>query len=157
MMDVPMIDEEASLYLRNNDYKEKYLTTIDISDNSYGIYRIENNDVTAYAHGKCLTTGDAQPGTYRIVKTKSHLDYNGVRYWRVIELEEIHTHEKLIVSTPGYEIAEAPIKLSETKTDLGNVQIGQEIMLSVYENGSEGTILLIIDGETLFDGTEHLH
>ena len=154
-----MTDKEVSLFLAHNTYNEKYLTAIDLADNGYGIYKIENNDVIAYAHGRCTSVGDAQPGTYKITKTKSHLDYEGVRYWRVVYLEEIHTKEQLIVSTPGYEIAEAPIKLSSTKTDLGNIEINNEIMLSVYENSDEGTILLIVDSENgvLFDGTKHLH
>ena len=159
MMDVPMTDKEVSLFLAHNTYNEKYLTAIDLADNGYGIYKIENNDVIAYAHGRCTSVGDAQPGTYKITKTKSHLDYEGVRYWRVVYLEEIHTKEQLIVSTLGYEIAEAPIKLSSTKTDLGNIEINNEIMLSVYENSDEGTSLLIVDSENgvLFDGTKHLH
>lgn len=159
MMDVPMIDKEVSLYLANNNYNQKYMTAIDLADLGYGIYKIENNDVVAYAHGKCQSVGSIGLGTYKIVKTKSHLDYDGVRYWRVVELEEIHTGEEIIVSTPGYEIAEAPIKLSEKKTDLNNIEIGNEIMLSVYENSEPGTLLLVVDSENgeLFDGTNHKH
>ena len=152
-----MIDKEVSLYLSKNDYNQKYMTAIDLADLSYGIYEIENNDVIAYAHGKCQNVGSIGPGTYKIVKIKSHLDYDGVRYWRVVELKEIHTGEEIIVSTPGYEIAEAPIKLSEKKTDLNNIEIGSEIMLSIYENSDPGTLLLVVDSENgeLFDGKSH--
>ena len=51
MMGVPPIDIEASLFLDNNVYTQPYLTAIDLSDGSYGIYEIKNNDVIAYAHG----------------------------------------------------------------------------------------------------------
>ena len=40
MIDVPAVDVEASLYLGKNDYHEKYLTAIDLSDMTYGIYEI---------------------------------------------------------------------------------------------------------------------
>ena len=95
-------------------------------------------------------------GTYKIVETKSHLDYHNARYWNVVRLEEIHTGEELIVSTPAYEIAEAPINKSEVD-DLGGVEIGSESMLSVYDNGDNGTILLVIDGEhsEYINGKEH--
>jgi len=45
------------------------------------------------------------------------------------------------------------------KTDLGNIEIGSEIMLTVYENSVEGTTLLVVDSENgaLFNGQEHLH
>ena len=156
MIDVPAVDVEANLYLEKNNYREKYLTVIDLSDMTYGIYEIKNNDVVAYAHGKCISTGDVSIGTYKIVETKSHIDYHDARYWNVVKLEEIHTGDEIIVSTPAYVIAEAPIELSEVD-DLGGIEIGSESMLSVYDNGDKGTILLVIDGERgeFVDGIGH--
>ena len=156
MIDVPAVDVEASLYLGKNDYYEKYLTAIDLSDMTYGIYEIQNNDVVAYAHGKCISTGDVDVGIYKIVETKSHIDYHDARYWNVVKLEEIHTGEEIIVSTPAYVIAEAPIELSEVD-DLGGIEIGSESMLSVYDNGDKNTILLVINGAQgeYVDGINH--
>lgn len=146
MIDVPPIDEEVSLFLTKNKYRQKYLTAVDLSDLSYGIYEVKDNDVVAYAHGKCLSVGDTSVGTYTIVETKSHIDYHDARYWNVVRLEEVDTKEELIVSTPPYKIAEAPIELSEVD-ELGGIEIGSESMLSVYDNGSEGTLLLVIDSK----------
>lgn len=146
MIDVPQIDKEVSLFLTENEYRQKYLTAIDLSDLSYGIYEIKDNDVTAYAHGKCLSVGDASVGTYKVIETKSHLDYHDARYWNVVRLEEIDTKEELIVSTPPYKIAEAPIDLSEVD-ELGGIEIGSESMLSVYDNGDKGILLLVVDSK----------
>jgi hypothetical protein len=156
MIDVPPIDKEVSLYLTKNEYRHKYLTAIDLSDMTYGIYEIEDNDVIAYAHGKCVSIGDTKIGTYKIVNTKSHYDYHDARYWDIVELEEIHTGDKLIVSTPPYEIADAPIEKSDVD-DLGGVEIGSESMLSVYDNGDKNTILLVIDSKNdkYVDGINH--
>lgn len=158
MVDVPPMDVEASMWLEDNIYREKYLTVIDLADSKFGIYEIKDNDVKAYAHGNCVSVGDVKPGTYEIVKTKSHYDYHDVRYWDVIELEEKHTKEKIYVSTPGYEIAEKPISLAD-KDDLHNVQIQDEVMLTVYDNGDLGTVLLVIDSanEKMISGSdEHI-
>lgn len=144
MMGVPPIDIEASLFLENNVYTQPYLTAIDLADGSYGIYEIKDNDVIAYAHGYCVSVGNAKVGTYKIVNTKSHLDYHNTRYWYVVELEEIHTKEKLTVSSPPYEIEDTP-KLQSDTDDLNGVQIINDIMMTVFDNGSVGTILVIID------------
>lgn len=156
MVEVPEIDVEASYYLSKNEYKYKYLTAIDINDGTYGIYEVKNNDVVAYAHGKCVSVGNTKPGIYKIVETKSHLDYHDARYWNVVKLEEIHTGEELIVSTPPYEIADAPITPSDID-DLGGVEVGSESMLTVYDNGEDGIKLLVIDGNSgeYLDGKEH--
>lgn len=158
MVEVPPMDVEASMWLENNEYREKYLTIIDLADNKFGIYEIKNNDVVAYAHGSCESVGDVKPGTYEIIKTKSHYDYHDVRYWDVVELKEKHTGETIYVSTPGYEIAEKPISLAE-KDDLHNIQIRDEVMLTVYDNGDPGTVLLVIDSanDKMISGTnEHI-
>ena len=144
MIDVPAIDGSVSGFLEDNKYNHKYLTAVDIATNDYGIYEIENNAVVAYAHGKCVDMGDAQPGFYEIVGTRSHIDYHNVRYWRVVDLEEKSSKNKLIVSSSGYEIADAPITKVEG-SGLGNVQIDSEIMLTVYDNSEPGIILIVID------------
>lgn len=144
MVDVPPMDIEASMWLEDNEYREKYLTIIDLADSKFGIYEIKDNDVKAYAHGNCVSVGDVKPGTYEIVKTKSHYDYHDVRYWDVVELKEKHTDEIIYVSTPGYEIDERPISLVE-KDDLHDIQIQDDVMLTVYDNGDPGTVLLVID------------
>ena len=144
MIDVPAIDGSVSGFLEDNKYNHKYLTAVDIATNDYGIYEIENNAVVAYAHGKCVDMGDAQPGFYEIVGTRSHIDYHDVRYWRVVDLEEKSSKNKLIVSSSGYEIADAPITKVEGK-GLGNVQIDSEIMLTVYDNSEPGIVLIVID------------
>ena len=148
MIDVPAIDGSVSEFLDDNKYNYKYLTAIDIATSDYGIYEIENNTVVAYAHGKCVDMGNAQPGFYEIVGTRSHIDYHNVRYWRVVDLEEKNSKEKLIVSSSGYEIADAPITKIEGK-GLGNVQIDSEIMLTVYDNSEPGIILIVINSEEL--------
>ncbi len=144
MIDVPAIDGSVSGFLEDNKYNHKYLTAIDIATNDYGIYEIENNAVIAYAHGKCADMGNAQPGFYEIVGTRSHIDYHNVRYWRVVDLEEKSSKNKLIVSSSGYEIADAPITKVEG-SGLGNVQIDSEIMLTVYDNSEPGIVLIVID------------
>ncbi len=144
MIDVPAIDGSVSGFLEDNKYNHKYLTAVDIATNDYGIYEIENNAVVAYAHGKCVDMGDAQPGFYEIVGTRSHIDYHNVRYWRVVDLEEKSSKNKLIVSSSGYEIADAPITKVEG-SGLGNVQIDSEIMLTVYDNSEPGIVLIVID------------
>ena len=144
MIDVPAIDGSVNGFLEDNKYNHKYLTAIDIATNDYGIYEIENNAVVAYAHGKCVDMGDAQPGFYEIVGTRSHIDYHNVRYWRVVDLEEKSSKNKLIVSSSGYEIADAPMNKIEG-SGLGNVQIDSEIMLTVYDNSEPGIILIVID------------
>ena len=146
MMGVPPIDIEASLFLENNVYTQPYLTAIDLADGSYGIYEVKDNDVVAYAHGQCVSVGNAKVGTYKIVNTKSHLDYHNARYWYVVELEEIHTKEKLTVSSPPYEIEDTP-NLQSDVDDLNGVQIINDIMMTVFDNGSIGTILVIIDSD----------
>ena len=150
MIDVPAIDNEVNTYLEENAYKNKYLTAIDLSDSTYGIYEVEDNKVVAYAHGKCVSVGDTKPGTYKIVETKSHYDYHDARYWNVVKLEEVDSGEELIVSTPPYEIADAPIDASDVD-DLGGIEIGSESMLSVYDNGSDNTILIVINGKEKAD------
>ena len=159
MIDVPMIDNEVNYYLGDNSYEKPYITAIDAGEGDYGIYEIKDNKVVAYAHGKCVRIGeDVKPGVYKIVGTKSHLDYHDERYWRVIRLEEIHTGHEIVVSTPGYEIAEAPVNLTQDPDNsigLDNgVEIGSEIMLTVFDNGAVGTILVVIDGE-LLNGKNH--
>jgi hypothetical protein len=80
------------------------------------------------------------------VNTKSHLDYHNARYWYVVELEEIHTKEKLTVSSPPYEIEDTP-NLQSDVDDLNGVQIINDIMMTVFDNGSVGTILVVIDSD----------
>lgn len=143
MLDVPPIDNAASDFLiEHKDYDKKYLTAIDISDNSYGIYELdEKNEVKAFAHGKCLSTGDATEGIYYIEKTISHIDVDNVRYWRVIDMTG-----DLVVSSGGYEIANLP----EIKVDtegFGNVMIDSGIMLSVYDNSEPGIALVVIESQ----------
>lgn len=156
MIDVPPIDNEANYYLENNNYTNDYLTAIDISSGDYGIFEIKNNKVVAYAHGECQSVGNTKPGIYKIVETKSHLDYHDARYWNIVKLKEIHTDEEIYVSTPPYEIDDRPITLSD-RDELNGVEITDEIMLTVYDNGSIGTVLLVIDGtkEEFLDGKNH--
>ena len=144
MIDVPAIDGSVNDFLSEEKYGHKYLTAIDINDNSYGIYEIKNNEVAAYAHGKCANVGEAKPGIYEIVNTKSHIDYHDVRYWRVVNLKERESGKDLIVSSSGYEIGDAPINKVES-SDLGNVQIDSEVMLTVYDNSEPGIVLIVID------------
>ena len=144
MIDVPAIDGSVNDFLNEEKYGHKYLTAIDINDNSYGIYEIKNNEVAAYAHGKCANVGEAKPGIYEIVNTKSHIDYHDVRYWRVVNLKERESGKDLIVSSSGYEIGDAPINKVES-SDLGNVQIDSEVMLTVYDNSEAGIVLIVID------------
>ena len=141
MLDVPPIDNAISDFLIEHiDYDKKYLTAIDISDNSYGIYELnEKNEIKAFAHGKCLSTGDAIEGIYYIEKTVSHIDVDNVRYWRVVDMTG-----DLVVSSGGYEIADLP----ETKVDtdgFGNIMIDSGIMLTVYDNSEPGIALVVIE------------
>ena len=149
MIDVPAIDVAVSEYLFENEYEFKYLTAIDISTGQYGIYEIaKDNSVKAYAHGECVSTGDASPGIYEIQRTKSHVDYHDVRYWRVVELSEVDTDEELIVSSSGYEIDDAPIKKISDTGSFGNVMIDSDVMLTVYDNSMQGIILIVIDSKS---------
>lgn len=143
MLDVPPIDNAVSDFLiEHKDYDKKYLTAIDISDNSYGIYELnEKNEIKAFAHGKCLSTGDATEGIYYIEKTISHIDVDNVRYWRVVDMTG-----DLVVSSGGYEIADLP----ETKVDtdgFGNIMIDSGIMLTVYDNSEPGIALVVIESQ----------
>jgi len=67
----------------------------------------------------------------------------------VVELEEVHTKEKLTVSSPPYEIEDIP-KLQSDVDDLNGVQIINDIMMTVFDNGSVGTILVVIDSDKNF-------
>ena len=146
MLDVPPIDNYVSDYLAETagNYQYKYITAIDISDLKYGIYEIKNDRVVAYAHGLCETTGDVQPGVYKIESTKSHIDVNNIRYWRVVELTE-----GVLVTSPGYKLANIPMDKIDDK-GFGNVIISSDIMLTVYDNSEPGIVLIVIDskGET---------
>ena len=146
MLDVPPIDNAINNYLATTvgDYQHKYITAIDISDLKYGIYEIKNDRVVAYAHGLCETTGDVQPGVYKIESTKSHIDVNNIRYWRVVELTE-----GVLVTSPGYKMANIPVDKIDDK-GFGNIIIDSDIMLTVYDNSEPGIVLIVIDskGET---------
>jgi len=143
MLDVPPIDNAVSDFLiEHKNYDKKYLTAIDISDKSYGIYELnEKNEIKAFAHGKCLSTGDAAEGIYYIEKTISHVDVDNVRYWRVVDMTG-----DLVVTSGGYEIADLP----ETKVDtdgFGNIMIDSGIMLTVYDNSEPGIALVVIESQ----------
>ena len=146
MIDVPAIDGATNAFLKDNKYEHKYLTAIDINTKDYGIYEINENEVVAFAHGKCVSTGDAIPGFYEIEGTQSHIDYHNVRYWRIVKLREKSNKHELVVSSSGYEIDDAPInKVEDAENSLGNVMIDSEIMLTVYDNSEPGIVLIIID------------
>lgn len=143
MLDVPPIDNAVSNFLiEHKDYDKKYITAIDISDKSYGIYELNGkNEIKAFAHGKCLSTGDAAEGVYYIENTISHIDVEDVRYWRVVDMTG-----DLVVTSGGYEIADLP----ETKVDtngFGNVMIDSGIMLTVYDNSEPGIALVVIESQ----------
>ena len=151
MIDVPPMDREIGKYLAKNDYPYKYITAIDTFDNTYGIYEVRDNEVAAYAHGKCVSTGEAIPGVYEIEGTKSHIDYHDTRYWRVVDLRStkgIGTEDEgevtLSVTSSGYEIDDAPI-IKKDSAGFGNVMIDSEVMLTVYDNSEPGIILLVIN------------
>lgn len=151
MIDVPPIDVAVAEYLElGPNYPFKYLTAIDVADGDYGIYEIGNNDeVKAYAHGKCVSVGSAEPGLYEIAGTKSHVDYHDVRYWRVVDLvslDDINQEKILTVSSSGYEIDDAPI-VKKDSVGFGNVMIDSEVMLTVYDNSEPGIILIVIDSK----------
>lgn len=148
MLDVPPIDNAISDFLiEHKDYDKKYLTAIDISDKSYGIYELNGkNEIKAFAHGKCLSTGNAVEGIYYIEKTISHIDNDGIRYWRVVDMTG-----DLVVSSGGYEIADLP----EIKVDtdgFGNVMIDSGIMLTVYDNSEPGIALIVIESQKIENG-----
>lgn len=147
MIEVPQIDREVGKYLSENKYDFKYITAIDLSDGMYGIYEIKKNEVKAYAHGKCTSIGEAQPGIYKIVEKKDYLDYHDARYWTVVYLERDEDGEELIVSSSPYEIDNKPIfRLNGDNTDdLGNIMIDGEVIKTVYDNSIEGIVLIIID------------
>lgn len=151
MVDVPPVDRAIGKYLSENTYPYKYITAIDTFDNTYGIYEVKDNDVAAYAHGKCVSTGEAIPGVYEIEGTKSHIDYHDTRYWRVVDLRStdgIGTEDEgeitLSVSSSGYEIDDAPI-VKKDSVGFGNIMIDSEVMLTVYDNSEPGIILIVID------------
>lgn len=151
MIDVPPIDREIGKYLAENTYPYKYITAIDTFDNTYGIYEVKDNNVAAYAHGKCVSTGEAIPGVYEIEGTKSHIDYHDTRYWRVVDLRstkgegtEDEGEITLSVSSSGYEIDDAPI-VKKDSVGFGNVMIDSEVMLTVYDNSEPGIVLLVIN------------
>lgn len=139
MLDVPPIDQAVSEFLTNNKYEHKYITAINVADSKYGVYEIENNAVKAYAHGHCVTTGDVEPGIYKVERTTSHLDEGGVRYWRVIDLTN-----DVYVTSPGYEIDDSPQK-EINQEGFGNIIIDNSIMLDVYDNAEQDIVLLVID------------
>ena len=143
MLDVPPIDNYVNDYLAETagNYQHKYITAIDISDLKYGIYEVKNDRVVAYAHGLCETTGKVQPGIYKIESTKSHIDVNNIRYWRVVELTE-----GVLVTSPGYKLANIPIDKVDDK-GFGNVIISSDIMLTVYDNSEPGIVLIVIDSK----------
>lgn len=145
MLDVPPIDTAVGMFLDDNHYNHKYLTAIDINTDDYGIYEIENDEVVAFAHGKCVSTGKAIPGFYEIQDTKSHIDYHNVRYWRVVNLKEKSSKNELVVSSSGYEIDNVPNVKIEDDGTFGNVMIDSDIMLTVYDNSEPGIILIVID------------
>lgn len=147
MVDVPPVDRAIGKYLAENTYPYKYITAIDTFDNTYGIYEVKDNDVAAYAHGKCVSTGEAIPGVYEIEGTKSHIDYHDTRYWRIVDLRSTTEDESeitLSVSSSGYEIDDAPI-IKKDSVGFGNVMIDSEVMLTVYDNSEPGIILLVIN------------
>ena len=146
MIEVPPIDREISKYLNNNKYDFKYITAIDLSDGMYGIYEVKKNEVKAYAHGKCTSVGEAEPGVYTIKERRDYLDYHDARYWRVIFLED-ENGEELIVSSSPYEINDKPLLkiMGDNADDLGNVMIDGGVINTVYDNGVEGIILIIVD------------
>lgn len=147
MVEVPQIDREIGRYLNDNQYDFKYITAIDIHDGTYGIYEVKKNDVKAYAHGKCTSVGEAEPGIYKIVEKKDYLDYHDARYWTVVYLEREGDGEELIVSSSPYEIDSKPLFRIEgdNADDLGNVMIDGEVIKTVYSNSVEGIVLIIID------------
>ena len=147
MVEVPQIDREVGKYLNENKYDFKYITAIDVSNDTYGIYEVKKNNVKAYAHGKCTGVGDAQPGVYKIVDIKDHLDYHNARYWRVVYLERESDNEELIVSSSPYEIGDKPLLRiqGDNADDLGNVMIDGEVMNTVYENSVNGIVLIVIN------------
>ncbi len=143
MLAVPQIDTAVAEYLEENTYDHKYLTAIDIGTADYGIYEIgqdvqKGSIVKAYAHGKCTDVGDVKPGIYYIINTLSHIDYNNVRYWRVVNLTDGVT-----VTTAGYEIADLPTTRVQSE-GFGNIMIDSGIMLSVYDNSEPGIALIVI-------------
>lgn len=143
MLDVPPIDNAVNDFLiKHKDYDKKYLTAIDISDKSYGIYELnEKHEIKAFAHGRCLSTGDAAEGVYYIEKTISHIDVDDVRYWRVVDMTG-----DLVVSSGGYEIADLPETKVETN-GFGNIMIDSGIMLTVYDNSEPGIALVVIESQ----------
>ena len=143
MLDVPPIDNAASKYLlEHKDYDKKYITAIDISDKSYGIYELNGkNEIKAFAHGKCLSTGDATEGTYYIEKTISHIDVDNIRYWRVVDMTG-----DLVVTSGGYEINDLPEIQVDTE-GFGNVMIDSGIMLNIYDNSEPGIALVVIESQ----------
>ena len=143
MLDVPPIDNCVGEYLAkcSGSYAHKYITAIDIGDQKYGIYQIQDNQVVAYAHGLCETTGDVKPGVYEIEDTESHIDVGNVRYWRVVELTD-----GVMVTSPGYKMANVPIEKIDDK-GFGNVIIDNDIMLTVYDNSEPGIVLLVINSK----------
>ena len=146
MIEVPPIDREISKYLNNNKYDFKYITAIDLSDGMYGIYEVKKNEVKAYAHGRCTSVGEAEPGVYTIKERKDYLDYHDARYWIVIFLED-ENGEELIVSSSPYEINDKPLLriIGDNADDLGNVMIDGGVINTVYDNGVEGIVLIIVD------------
>lgn len=143
MLDVPPIDNAIESFLDEHaDYDKKYITAIDISDKMYGIYELDSKrTIRAYAHGKCLSTGDATEGVYYIEKTISHIDVDDVRYWRVVDMTG-----DLVVTSGGYEIADLPENKIET-VGFGNIMIDSGIMLTVYDNSEPGIALIVIDSQ----------
>ena len=146
MIEVPQIDREVGKYLSENKYDFKYITAIDLSDGMYGIYEVKKNEVKAYAHGKCTSVGEADPGVYTIQERRDYLDYHDARYWRVIYLKD-EEGEELIVSSSPYEINDKPLLkiVGDNADDLGNVMIDGEVINTVYDNGVEGIVLIIVD------------
>ena len=146
MIEVPPIDREISKYLNNNKYDFKYITAIDLSDGMYGIYEVKKNEVKAYAHGKCTSVGEAEPGVYTIKERRDYLDSHDARYWRVIFLED-ENGEELIVSSSPYEINDKPLLkiIGDNADDLGNVMIDGGVINTVYDNWIESIILIIVD------------
>ena len=143
MLDVPPIDNAVESFLDEHaDYDKKYITAIDISDKMYGIYELDSRGgIRAYAHGKCLSTGDAKEGVYYIEKTISHIDVDDVRYWRVVDMTD-----DLVVTSGGYEIDDLPENKIET-VGFGNVMIDSGIMLTVYDNSDPGIALIVINSK----------
>lgn len=148
MIEVPQIDREVGKYLSENKYDFKYITAIDLNDGMYGIYEVKRNEVKAYAHGKCTNVGEAQPGVYTIKDRRDYLDYHDARYWRVVYLED-EEGEELIVSSSPYEINDKPLLRinGDNADDLGNVMIDGEVINTVYDNGVEGIVLIVVDSD----------